>query len=130
VTARRFLIGFGVFVIAVAVWTIVQPLGLQRFSEQVLTEKGFGVAVVFRLIVGVLLWVTASASRTPRVLKALGALFILSGIALAIIGLDRLQGIADWGAGLDHAILRTVGLVAGAMGAFIIWSVWPRRSGA
>ena len=129
-TARRFVAGFGVFVVAVGAWTVVQPPGLQQFSEQFLTEKGYGVAVVLRLTVGVLLWVTASASRTPRVLKFLGALFFLSGIALAAIGLDRVQAIAEWGGGLDHAVLRVVGLVAAGFGAFIVWSVWPRRGNA
>jgi len=36
--------------------------------------------------------------------------------------------IAEWGVGLDPSTLRGVGLVAAALGAFIVWSVWPRRS--
>jgi hypothetical protein len=125
--ARWFVAGFGIFVIAVGAWTVVQPSGLQRFGEQFLTEGGFWVAVVLRLTVGALLWITASASRTPGVLKFLGALFFLSGIGIAIVGLERMQPIVEWGAGLEPAVLRTVGLVAAGLGAFIVWSVWPRR---
>ena len=128
--ARWFLVGFGVLVIAVGVRTLVDPLGLQQFTERFLTEKGFGVAVVLRLVGGAMLWFSAAASRTPRVLKVLGALFFVSGIALAAIGLGRLQAIAAWGAGLEPTVLRADGLAAALFGGFIIWSLWPRRSEA
>ena len=125
--ARWFVAGFGIFVIAVGAGTVVQPLGLQRFADQFLTAGGFWVAVGLRLTVGVLLWITASASRTPRVLRFLGALFFLSGIGLTIVGLERMQAIAEWGGELEPTVLRVVGLVAAGLGAFIVWSVWPRR---
>jgi hypothetical protein len=83
-----------------------------------------------RISVGALLWFTAPASRTPAVLRVLGVLFILSGITLAILGLERLQGIVDWGSGLDDPAFRGVGLVAALVGAFLVWSVAPRRSDA
>ena len=34
-----------------------------------------------------------------------------------------MQPIVEWGAGLEPAVLRTVGLVAAGLGAFIGWSV-------
>lgn len=128
--ASWFLVGFGVLVIAGGVRTMVDPLGLERLSERFLTERGFGVAVVLRLVVGAIMWFSAAASRTPRALKVLGGLVFVSGIALAAIGLGRLQAIVAWGAGLEPNVLRADGLATALFGLFIIWSVWPRRSNA
>ena len=51
-----------------------------------------------------------------------------NAIGLTIVGLERMQAVAEWGGGLEPTVLRVVGLVAAGLGAFIVWSVWPRRS--
>jgi hypothetical protein len=60
---------------------------------------------------------------------ALGSLVVCAGAFGLVqpLGLERMQGLADWGTGLDATILRAVGLVAAGPGAFFVWSVWPRR---
>jgi hypothetical protein len=85
-------------------------------------------AVAVRVGFGILLWVSAAASRTPRTLRVLGALFVIGGLALPVVGLERVQGIAEWGTGLDDNVLRVVALLAIGLGAFVVWSMWPRRS--
>ena len=67
--ARWFVSGFGLLVICVGAFGLVQPLGLKGFSDVFLTSSG--------------LWFAS--------------------------------------------VLRGVGLMAIAMGAFFVWSVWPRR---
>lgn len=127
-TARRIVLAFGWLVVLVGVWVLVRPGGLIDFADTFLTPTGFWVAVALRLLLGALLWIVAAASRTPLALKVLGALVFVSGLALPVIGLERMQAIADWGAGLDAYQLRLVALVTAGLGAFILWSVWPRRS--
>jgi len=126
--ARGIIIGFGVLVMCVGGWVLVEPLGLKEFADLFLTPTGLWVAVALRLTVGALLWVHAPVSRFPKVLRVLGALFFVSGLALPIVGLDRMLAIAAWGASQDASVLRSVGLVAAGLGAFIVWSVLPRRS--
>ena len=126
--ARWIVTGFGLFVVCVGAWILVQPYGLKEFADLFLTPGGLWFAVALRLTMGALLWVCASASRTPLVVRVLGAMFFLSGLALPIVGLDRMLQLAEWGAIRDPSALRGVGLVAAALGAFIVWSVWPRRS--
>lgn len=125
--ARWLVAGFGLLVICVGAFVLVQPLGLKGFSDVFLTSSGLWFAAGLRLVVGVLLWISAAASRTPRVLRVFGALFVLGGILLPVVGLERMQAVAEWGAGQDASVLRGVGLMATAMGAFFVWSVWPRR---
>ena len=126
--AGWFLVAFAVLFMGVGAWVLVQPRGLVEFADLFLTSSGLWVAVALRLTVGALLWVSATASRTPRVLRVLGALFVVSALALLVVGLDRMMAIADWGAGLDDLVLRCVSLVPLGLGAFIAWSVWPRRT--
>jgi len=121
--ARWFIAGFAVLVALVGAYTVIEPTGLEAVARSFLTETGLLVAAALRLTVGVLLWVAAPVSRAPVVLRVLGVLFVLSGLTLPIVGLDRLIGIVDWGAGLDELALRGAGLLAAGLGTFLLWSV-------
>ena len=129
-TARWLVVGFGVLVATIGAWAVFDPAQLVAFGSRFTSSAGLWAAVGLRLAVGLLLWVTAAASRTPRVLRVLAVLFILSGVALPFFGVERLQGIVDWGASLDATALRGLGLTVALVGAFLIWSVSPRRSEA
>jgi hypothetical protein len=128
VKARWFVLAWGALCMCVGVWVLIQPRGLVQSADLFLTSSGLWVAVVLRLLVGVLMWMSATVSRTPRVLRVLGALFVFSAFALPVVGLERMRRIADWGAGLGDPVLRGVSLVVVGLGAFIVWTVWPRRS--
>lgn len=129
-TTRWLVVGFGILVVCIGAWVVFDPAELLAYGSRFTSTTGLWIAVGLRLAVGALLWVTAAASRTPLALRVLGVLFVLSGLALAVLGLERLQGIVDWGAGLDPMTLRGVGLAAAFVGAFLVWSVSPRRSEA
>jgi hypothetical protein len=126
--ARRLVLAFGWFVVAVGVWVLVQPQGLVSFADLFLTPSGLWVAVALRLAFGALLWVAAPGCRTPTVFRILGALVFLSGLALPVVGLERMQDLAAWGAAQPDMVLRLVALVTAGLGAFIVWSASPRRS--
>lgn len=129
-TARWIVVGFGVLVACLGASAVVWPDRLVEFAETFLTVRGLWIAVALRLVLGMLLWTTAAASRTPLVFRVLGALYFVSGIALPILGLEFLNGMVEWGSALDDFALRGMGLVAALFGAFIVWSAAPRRSEA
>ena len=126
--ARRIALAVGWLVVGVAAWALVQPGGFIDFAHLFLTPVGLWVAVALRLCIGAVLWVAAGDSRAPLALRVLGALVFLSGLALPVIGLGRVQAMVDWGAALDPLALRFMALVTVGLGAFVVWSVWPRRS--
>ena len=80
------VIAFGVLVICMGAWIMVRPFGLKQFADLFLTSTGLWAAVALRLTFGVLLWMSASASRMPRTLRVLGALFVIGGLALPVVG--------------------------------------------
>ena len=126
--ARWFVIGFGVMVVAMGAWILVKPFGLKDFADLFLTSSGLWAAAGLRVAFGIALWMAAATSRMPRTLRVLGVLFIIGGLAIPVIGLERLQGIAEWGASQDGNVLRVAATLAIGMGTFVIWSVWPQRS--
>ncbi len=127
--ARRLIMVFGWLIIGVGLWALILPRGLVDFADLFLTSTGLWVAVALRIGVGTLLWVAAPESRFPRTLRILGALFVASGIALPMVGLSRMQAIAEWGAALDDPVLRAVSMLVIGLGGFIVWSVWPQPEG-
>jgi hypothetical protein len=128
VKARWFVLGFGIMVVAMGAWILVKPFGLKDFADLFVTPSGLWWAAALRVTFGIALLMAAATSRMPRTLRVLGVLFIMGGLAIPVLGLERLQGIAEWGASRDANELRVPALFAFAMGGFIIWSVWPRRS--
>ena len=124
---RWFVVAWGMLVMLFGAWAMVRPFSLTQIADLFLTSSGLWAAVALRVAFGVLLWVVAPAARMPRTLRVLGALFVLGGLALPVVGLERLQAIAAWGAGQDGNVLRVVALMAVGLGAFIVWSMWPRR---
>ncbi len=125
--ARWLVLAWGALLMCVGVWVLAEPRGLVQVAGRFLTPGGLWVAVALRLTVGVLLWISAPVSRAPRLLQVLGALFVFSAFVLPVAGLERMRGIADWGAGQDELVLRGASLVVLGLGALIVWAVWPPR---
>lgn len=126
--ARWFVMGFGVMVVAIGAWILVKPFGFQDFADLFFTPSGLWWAAALRVAFGIALLMAAATSRMPRTLRVLGVVFIVGGLSIPVIGLERMQGIAEWGASQEANVVRVPALFAFAMGWFIIWSVWPRRS--
>jgi hypothetical protein len=126
--ARWIISVFGTLVACLGLWVVVSPRGLVQFADAFLTPGGIWFAAALRITLGLLLWGVAGASRTPGILRLLGVLFVASGVALPFIGLDRVTQVAQWGAAQEDLLLRSVGLLTAGIGAFLTWSVWPRRS--
>lgn len=125
--ARQVVLAFGWLVVGTGGWVVIQPSGLVDLAGLFLKPDRLWLVIAIRLTVGALMWVAATGSRTPRTLKVLGALMIVSGFAIPVVGLEGVRSIADWGAGLQPIALRLVGLVTIGFGAFIVWALWPRK---
>ena len=126
-TARWILTAFGVLVACIGVTVVAWPTRLLDFADLWVTTRGLWIAAALRLLVGVLMWIVAGASRTPKTFRVLGALFVVTGVLLPILGLDYLRGIVEWGSSRSDGVLRGMGLLATVLGAFIAWSAAPRR---
>lgn len=79
-------------------------------------------AVVVRLILGVLLIFQASVSKFPLIIEIIGWLSITAAIVFAVMGHRNFNRLMSWALSLVNTAGRGGGVVAVAFGAFLIYA--------
>lgn len=115
--------GFALAILVVGAMGLASPAALISFVRRWQTRSGIWAAAGFRIAFGVAAWSAAPSSRTPLVLQILGAVSVLSGIALPLLGLSRFAAIVSWWEDRSAGFKRVWSGVACAFGAFLLWSV-------
>lgn len=116
---------FATLIVLLSAWGVLAPDRLVRFVRRFMEGPGVWGAALVRVVLAVLLWFAAPASRTPLVFMILAALALAAAVALPMIGDARVMRLIDrfaaWPAPLVSA-LCTLGL---AFGGYLLWAVWP-----
>lgn len=113
---------FSVFMIAGSVYGMIFPTELlSQVSEFII--KSLWIAVVVRLFLAVLLWFSATRSRTPITFKVLAVLAMLGAVAIPLIGSERLLMLIAWYSELPVWMVRVQISVGLAFGTFLLWSI-------
>jgi hypothetical protein len=115
--------GFALAILVVGAMGVASPAALMSFVRRWQTASGIWAAAGVRIAFGVAAWSAAPASRAPVVLQVLGAVSILSGIALPLLGLSRLAAVVSWWERRSVGFKRVWAGVVCACGAFLLWSV-------
>jgi len=115
--------GFSLAILAIGVLGLASPDALMAFVRRWQTPLGIWIAAAFRVTFGVVFWLAAPSSRVPVLLKILGAVSVLSGVALPLLGLSRFEAIVSWWAGRSAVFKRMWAVVALAFGGFLLWAV-------
>jgi hypothetical protein len=79
-------------------------------------------AVVVRIVLGVLLIYQSSISKFPLVIEIIGWLSIVAAIFLAVMGRRNFKRLMSWALSLAKSIGRVGGVIAVAFGAFLIYA--------
>lgn len=79
-------------------------------------------AVVIRLALGIALVLSADASRFPAAVHVLGWISIVAALGLAAIGRQRFIALMRWSMQWVPRFGRIAGVVATALGAFLIYA--------
>ena len=95
-------------------------------------EHGTGIwwAVSVRLALAVSLWFSAPISRTPISFKVLAIVAVMGAVYLMVIGSEGMLEIIDWFASWPLWGVRLQSTVGGALGLFLLWSIFSRRADA
>ena len=80
------------------------------------------VAVVLRLVLGILLVEYAPVSRFPLVIEVLGWLSIAAAVTFMLIGRANFLRLMNWALSLLKPYGRIGGIFAAGFGAFLIWA--------
>ena len=80
------------------------------------------VAIIVRLVLGILLIHTAELSRFPLIIEMLGWLSIAAAVTFALIGRQRFLKLMAWAFSLLKPYGRIGGLLAIAFGGFLVYA--------
>jgi hypothetical protein len=87
------------------------------------TPVGVYVAGAVRVAMGLVVILSAPASRAPKTLRALGAVMCMQGLAATLLGPDRARAILEFETMQGTALLRVGAAVALAAGGFLAFAV-------
>ena len=116
---------FGAAVIGLSIFGFVNPKGLTAFAVSVEQSRGgFYLAIGVRVVLGIMLLATASASRFPQVFRVLGVIFLAVAAIWPLLGFKRLRRFVRWWSGRPPVFIRAWMTVSVGVGAFLIYAVW------
>ena len=102
---------------------LVAPTRFVAFARQWQSTFHLYLAAAIRLVVGSALYIAAPESRAPFVLRILGVLTIVGGLAVPFIGLTRIRRLTDWASSQPAVAVRTWAALAMALGLFLMYAV-------
>jgi hypothetical protein len=91
------------------------------------TPVGLYAAAAVRVAMGLVVILSAPASRAPKTLRALGAVVCMQGLAATLFGPDRARAILEWETLQGTALLRVGAAVALASWGFVAFAVTGHR---
>ena len=114
--------------IVIGVVGLVQPESLTAIRRTYFASPGRIVAAgAFRLAMGLVLILAASASRWPRVMRVFGALMCMQAFSAMLMGQERARFILEFETAHTE-LLRTGAIVALVTGIVMAFSVASRSS--
>lgn len=102
---------------------IASPGQLLAIVKRFQTPNGLYAAMVIRLVFGLALFLAASGSREPEVLRILGIVIMVSGLITPAFGLERFRRLLDWWSAHGPGFIRAWAFFAMALGVYLIYAL-------
>src|ERR1700738_952440 len=93
---KAIALGIAALLILVGLTGVLYPEGLLDLMKYSFTSTGIYVASITRMVLGALLLVAATATRTPKTVRVIAVLIFLAGVATALISVEGAQFLRDW----------------------------------
>jgi len=117
------IILFGGLTLLAGIVIVLNPDIIFGFLRQKLDKLELHIlAVVVRLVLGILLIYQSGVSRFPLVVEILGWLSIVAAVSLAVMGRSNFRRLMSWALSLVGVFGRAGGALAVAFGAFLIFA--------
>jgi hypothetical protein len=116
------------FVLVTRATVIAAPdfvISLRPFAA---TTTALLVIACVRSAIGIVLIMSAPASRAPKFLQAAGAIALFAGMATPFFGVERTKAVLAWEAAQGPALMRAEGVFVVLLGIVLSLSLAPRRS--
>lgn len=117
------IIIFGALNLLAGIVIVINPEVIFGFLRNNLDKLELHIlAIVVRLILGVLLIYQSNESKFPFVIEIIGWLSIVAAIFLAVMGRRNFTRLMSWALSLVKHFGRVGGVLAAAFGAFLIYA--------
>lgn len=123
-------LAFSLLIVAFGVWGLLSPSAMIGLVRRFMTPVGFYFAAALRVLMGVVLVFAAPTSQVPQAISIVGVVVIIAGVAMPVIGLRRIEGMVDWWAEQDVALIRWQAAFALVFGAWLIFVLLPLQQGS
>jgi len=114
-------------VVVLGVAAVVIPDVVIATGWHLLSPFGLYAAATFRVGVGLLLIVAGRESRAPGVLRAIGAVVLVAGLATPFFGVEAARARLDW-EGAHVTLFRLEGAAFVCLGGLIVSALRSDRS--
>ncbi|PIU56711.1 MAG: hypothetical protein COS89_05705 [Deltaproteobacteria bacterium CG07_land_8_20_14_0_80_38_7] len=118
-----FVKAFAILIIAVGAISFVTPAFLRKLIELAKVGKRVYVGGVIRIVVGTLLLIAAPNAITIWIPGIIGALILLSGILILVLGVQKIHSFMDKVYSLSDQKIRVIPTIAIILGILLIYSV-------
>jgi hypothetical protein len=105
---------------------VVWPSVLLEVGRAFLSLPGLYAAAALRIVMGAALFLAAPASRAPAVLRVLGAVIFVVGLATPLIPLESARDLVQWWLGRGSGLARLWAGFALALGSSLAWALLSR----
>ncbi len=117
------IIIFGALTLLAGLVIVINPEVIFGFLRNNLDKLELHIlAIVVRLVLGVLLIYQSNLSKFPCVINIIGWLSIVAAIFLAVIGRRNFNRLMSWALSFVTPFGRVGGVLAAAFGAFLIYA--------
>ncbi len=118
------IILFGLLILLTGTIMVLKPDPLVELLRRYADDAGLhALAVLIRLILGLLLVVYADQSKYPIVFTLLGWLSLIAALVLGVMGRGRFSRLMAWSLDLVPRWGRFSGLLAVLLGGFLAYAV-------
>src|SRR5205807_8551051 len=94
-TAKMIALVLGVLMVLLGLTALAMPERVLPLAQFTTTPNGVYVAAAIRFAIGTILLLAASQSRFPKVLRVVGALALVAGIATLLLGVGGARAIRN-----------------------------------
>lgn len=112
----------GIIIAVMGIIFLLNPKKMKQVISFWGQGKRFYTAGVLRVVFGIIFLLSASQSRVVGIIITLGILFLIGGITIFAMGLDRVKSVLSWWDKRPLIVLRLGALIALAVGALVLYS--------
>lgn len=118
------------FIALVGLTGVLAPDSLMTIGRHSVTPLGIYIVAALRICIGLVLAWVAPISRAPTILRVLGVIAVIAGVATLFLKAEHAQAILEWWSGQGPVFVRSVAGIALVLGGFIAYAVAPGRRAA